>query len=222
MKSNIYRIISGLLFPIVFIVLFFVIGGTDHGTTCWIGFGVTLLVYIIMIAVPLLIPNSQSKYLFGLTNSTVIGIFFVIQFITGLIFMIADFDEWKIALIIEIIIVIVTIFLLIQLLRADEATAEHEKKQQQEALSVKKLVVKTQTILSKTSSKNIKRYVKNVYDELNSCPISSNSKTETIDNIIFLELDDLNKAVLSEDLNSVRNYTESIIALIKERKSSLM
>ena len=101
MKSIIYKIISGILFPVAFVSLFFVIGGTEHGTTCWIGFASIILSYVMLIAVPLFIPNSQSSYLFGTTSGTVTGIFFSVQFVIGLIFVICDFDKWKIALIID-------------------------------------------------------------------------------------------------------------------------
>ena len=53
MKSIIYKIISGILFPVAFVSLFFVIGGTEHGTTCWIGFASIILSYVMLIAVPL-------------------------------------------------------------------------------------------------------------------------------------------------------------------------
>ena len=110
MKSNIYKIISGILFPVAFVSLFFVIGGTEHGTTCWIGFASIILSYVILIAVPLFIPNSQSSYLFGTTSGTVTGIFFSVQFVIGLIFVICDFDKWKIALIIEMVLFVIMIF----------------------------------------------------------------------------------------------------------------
>lgn len=219
MKNNLYRFVSGIIFPIVFVALFFIIGGTEHGTTCWIGFGATLLVYMILIAVPLFIPNSQSSYLFGLTSGTITSIFFVVQFIMGLVFMISDFEEWKIAVIIEIIFVAVSVFLLIQLLRVDEVTAKKENNHQQEVYSVKNLVIKTQTIINRAPNSEIKRCVKAVYDELNSCPTSSNSNVKVIDNNISYALDSLNQAVISSDLNNVKKCASSLVELAKERKA---
>lgn len=219
MKSNIYRIISGILFPIVFVALFFVIGGTEHGITCWIGFGATMLAYIMMIAVPLLIPNSLSAYLFGMTSGTITSIFFVVQFVLGLIFMISDFEKWKIALIIEIVMFVIAILFMLQLLQADETTAKKEVKHQQEVYSVKSLVIKSKMIVDRATDSDIKKCVRNVYDELNSCPTSSNPKVKAIDGSISYSLDVLNQSVMAGDLNSVKASATSVTALIKERKS---
>lgn len=219
MKSNIYRIISGILFPIVFVALFFVIGGTEHGVTCWIGFGSTMIAYIMLVAVPLLIPNSQSAYLFGMTSGTITGIFFAAQFVLGLIFMISDFEKWKIALVIEIILFVITLFFMLQLLQTDESTAKKEIKHQQEVYSVKNLVIKSKMIVDRATDSDIKKCVRNVYDELNSCPTSSNPQVKAIDSSISYSLDVLNQSVMSGDLNNVKASASSVIALIKERKS---
>lgn len=140
MKSNIYKIISGILFPVAFVSLFFVIGGTEHGTTCWIGFASIILSYVMLIAVPLFIPNSQSSYLFGTTSGTVTGIFFSAQFVIGLIFVICDFDKWKIALIIEMVLFVIMIFFTLQLFQIDEATAKKRSKAFTRSLFGEKLV----------------------------------------------------------------------------------
>lgn len=219
MKRNIHRIVSAVLFPLVFVVLFLVIGGTDHGATCWIGFGATLLSYTIIVAVPLLIPNSKSAYLFGLTSSTVTGIFFIVQFVIGLIFMISDFESWKIALVIEIIVIGISIFLLFQLLQFDEATAKKENNQQKEVDSIKKLVVKAQKIINQTTDSDMKRCVKNVCDELVSCPTASSPQAKTLDLLISRALDEMSEEVLSGDMNAVRRSAVSVTALIKERKA---
>lgn len=218
MKSNIYRIISGILFPIVFVALLFVIGGTEHRTTCWIGFASIILSYIMMIAVPLLIPNSQSAYLFGMTSGTITSIFFAVQFVLGLIFMISDFEKWKIALIIEIALFVAVIIFMLQLLQTDEVTAKKETKHNQEVYSVKSLAIKAKMIVDRTTDSEIKRCIRNVYDELNSCPTSSNPKVKAIDGSISYNLDVLNQSVMAGDLNSVKSSAASVTALIKERK----
>ena len=143
MKSNIYKIISGILFPVAFVSLFFVIGGTEHGTTCWIGFASIILSYVMLIAVQLYITNSQS--------GTVTGIFFSVQFVIGLIFVICDFDKWKIALIIEMVLFVIMIFFTLQLFQTDEATAKKEVKHSQEVYSVKNLSLKAKMIFNSTT-----------------------------------------------------------------------
>ena len=194
------------------------IGGTEHGTTCWIGFASIILSYVILIAVPLFIPNSQSSYLFGTTSGTVTGIFFSVQFVIGLIFVICDFDKWKIALIIEMVLFVIMIFFTLQLFQIDEATAKKEVKHSQEVYSVKNLSLKAKMIFNSTTDIEIKKYVKSVCNELNSCPTSSNFQVMAIDDSIGFSLDALSQSVMSGDINSVKASASSVIALIRKRK----
>lgn len=194
------------------------IGGTEHGTTCWIGFASIILSYVMLIAVPLFIPNSQSSYLFGTTSGTVTGIFFSVQFVIGLIFVICDFDKWKIALIIEMLLFVIMIFFTLQLFQIDEATAKKEVKHSQEVYSVKNLSLKAKMIFNSTTDIEIKKYVKSVCNELNSCPTSSNFQVMAIDDSIGFSLDALSQSVMSGDINSVKASASSVIALIRKRK----
>lgn len=218
MKSNIYKIISGLLLPIAFIALFFIIGGTEHGKTCWIAFASVVISYAMLIAVPLFIPNSQSTYLFGVTSGTVTGVFFAIQFVISMIFMISDFEKWKIALIVEMILFAGVIFLLLQLLQADEITAKKEQKHEQEVYSVKNLVFKAKTIFDAATDIEIKKYAKSVYNELNTCQTSSNSQIKMIDETINLNLDNLSQFAMVGDVEKTKSVASSLITLIKKRK----
>ena len=219
MKSNIYRIVSGILFPIVFVTLFFIIGGTEHGITCWIGFASIVISYIMLITTPLFIPNSQNAYLFGMTSGTVTGIFFFIQFIVGLIYIISDFEKWKIALIIEIVLFVIAILFMLQLFQADEATAKNEQEHEQEVYSVKSLTLKAKMIFDNATDLEIKKCTKSIYDELNTCQTSGNTKVKAIDESISLSLDSLNQYVIAGDINSVKAVTSSLKTLIKERKN---
>lgn len=194
------------------------IGGTEHGTTCWIGFASIILSYVMLIAVPLFIPNSQSSYLFGTTSGAVTGIFFSVQFVIGLIFVICDFDKWKIALIIEMVLFVIMIFFTLQLFQIDEATAKKEVKHSQEVYSVKNLSLKAKMIFNSTTDIEIKKYVKSVCNELNSCPTSSNFQVMAIDDSIGFSLDALSQSVMSGDINSVKASASSVIALIRKRK----
>lgn len=218
MKSNIYKIISGLLLPIAFIALFFIIGGTEHGKTCWTAFASVVISYAMLIAVPLFIPNSQSAYLFGVTGGAVTSIFFIIQFVISMIFMISDFEKWKIALIVEIIFFIGVIFILLQLFQADEITARKEQKHEQETYSVKKMLFKANSIFDTATDIEIKKCVKSVCDELSTCPTSSNSQIKAIDETINISLDDLGQFAMVGDIEKTKSIAYSLVALIKKRK----
>ena len=129
-----------------------------------------------------------------------------------------DFDKWKIALIIEMVLFVIMIFFTIQLFQIDEATAKKEVKHSQEVYSVKNLSLKAKMIFNSTTDVEIKKYVKSVCNELNSCPTSSNFQVMAIDDSIGFSLDALSQSVMSGDINSVKASASSVIALIRKRK----
>lgn len=221
MKSTIYNVLSLILFPIAFVALFFVIGGSDHGATCWIGFGFTLFSYLLISLVPLLAPKTKSAHLFGVTSATLNAIYFGINFVIGLLFMIKDFDEWKYPLLVEIILFILFFVYLLQVLRTDEVTAAKEIKHEKEVFAFKELVNKTKMIMDSTNDMQIKKVIQLVYNEINTCSTKSNPSVKEIDEAIEYSLGNLNSAVLSGDLSSVQNAAKSTIALIKKRKNLL-
>lgn len=219
MKSEIYKKVALLIFPIVFVALFLIVGGTEHQPTCWIGFGSTLLSYLAIVCIPRVVPSSKSTYLFTATGSTITGIFFIIQFIAGLVFMISDFEQWKIALIIEVVLFAIEGLIMLKLLQMDEVTAAKETKHNQEAYAVTTLVNRAKMICDSTSDMNIKKCVQNVCDELRTCHTSSNPQVKEIDDAISYGLDMLSQAVLAGDFNRVKSCSQTVIAKVKERKS---
>lgn len=218
MKNNILKVVSTITLPIAFIALFFIYGGADRGVTSWLGFIFSLLFYAIFVAVPLILPASDSTYLFGLTIAKFTGVFFVIGFIFNLLFIFADFENWVIPLTIIIVLLAVFITVLAYLISCDNKTAQKENSLKQNANDVKFLVSKAKIIVDSCYDFEIKRIVKRVYDELISCPVSSNQSVNTIDSSILYQLEDLRMVVASNNRNEVEALVNSIISLIKERK----
>lgn len=116
------------------------------------------------------------------------------------------------------VLFVIMIFFTIQLFQIDEATAKKEVKHSQEVYSVKNLSLKAKMIFNSTTDVEIKKYVKSVCNELNSCPTSSNFQVMAIDDSIGFSLDALSQSVMSGDINSVKASASSVIALIRKRK----
>lgn len=218
MKSNIYNIISQILFPIAFVAMFFIIGGTNHGATCWLGFGFILFSYLLIVLVPLLAPRTKSAHLFGVASSALNGIYFAINFIIGLLFIIKDFDEWKYPLLVEIIIFVLFFIYLLQVLRIDEITGAKEIKHKKEIYVLKELTSKAKIIMDNTNDMEMKKTVQLVYNELNTCQINSNENVKDLDDAISYNLGTLNTAVMSNNVQATQEIALSTIALIKKRK----
>ena len=218
MKSNVYKIITGVIIPIVYTVAFLLIGGTDHGPSAWIGYGFTMFAFIAWLAIPLLTPNSTSSYLFAATSATILGAYLGVQFVTGLILMIGDFENYAIGLVIELIILAIFAVVFFQSLRTDEVTAAKEQKLEAEVSAVRVLVSKSKLIVDRASDFEIRKMAQNVYDEIKSCPVHSNGQVKAIEDSISFSLETLNQAVMSGDKEATATAARNAISLIKERK----
>ncbi len=218
MKSTFLRVLSSVLFPIAFIALFFMWGGSEHGVTCWLGFSFILFSYAATVAIPLLLPKSNSAYIFGLTSARFTIVYFIINLLVGIIFILADFNAWKIALTIEIIILVAFGILFSQLMLSDQNTATKEMRQKAFASDVKKLAIKAKMIMDRTADFETKKTVQRVYTEINSCPINSSPEIIALDESISYNLDLLNQAVMANNSAEISEMVSIIISLVRERK----
>lgn len=218
MKSNIYKIILGILFPVLFVTFFLMFAGTDHGVTCWVGLGFVLFSYCFMMFAPLLTPVSKSTHLFSVTGSSLTSIYFVINLIVGIVFMIWDFEQWKYAVVVEVLLLTVFLVLFLPVLISDETTANKENAQKQDIYAIKTLVTKVKIISGKTTDLEKKKQILKLYDEINSCPSTSNSAVKSIDESIGIGLEKLEIAVFENNNEDFDELIVELMTLTKERK----
>lgn len=218
MKRNIFTGLALLIFPIAFIAVFFLIAGTEHGATCWMGVGFLMLAYAIKILAPLITTQSRESYIMGLTTSKVTTPYFIAQFVYSLILMIGDFEEWKIPLVIEIILSAGFIGYIAYLLVYNERTAVAENKREENVAGIKALISQAKSIYDRAQLPETKKYAKAVYDEINSCPSRTTPELKELDNSIAYALNVFNQTVIYDDAAGARDSANKAIALIKMRK----
>lgn len=220
MKSNIYRIVLRILFPVLFILLFFMFAGTEHGATCWIGFGFILFSYIVMLLTPMFVPESKSSHIFSFTGGTLTSTYFFVNLVPGLIFLIWDFEQWKIAIAIELVLLAAFLAIYLPLLISDEETAQKENYRQAQVQVVKNYLSKVKVIAGRAADMQTRKIILRIVDELNSCPSNTTRATKSVDSRISAELENLEYAVDINDSEEIKMISASLIKLIKERKEA--
>ena len=218
-KNNIFRIIALVVFPVLFIFCFFLLAGFEHGATCWIGFSFIILSTIAYFATPFFLPVSRNTYLFGLTTGALSVIYLAASIFLNLIFLIADFENWKIPLVLELVLITAYMVMVFRLYSANVETAQKENKKQADINQIRTLTAKAKTILNSTVSTETRTMIQRVYDELDTCPLKRNSETDDIDKMIAADLDQLQYAVSMNDMEAVQMVSLRIVQLAKNRKS---
>ncbi len=102
-----------LLFLAVFSTSFFVLGGFKHPASVWISYGFISLSYLITLATPCIVEKDSKAQLLGYSPKAVSIVFFFIEFIVGLIFILVRSESYKASFVVQTIILALYVLILI-------------------------------------------------------------------------------------------------------------
>ena len=72
-KKQVLWILLDLVFFIIFNVVFFVAGGTEHKASVWISYAFIHVAYIMLVITPLLVRKTTNKAVLGFPHSRASG-----------------------------------------------------------------------------------------------------------------------------------------------------
>ncbi len=220
-KKKVLWILLGLIFLIVFNVVFFVLTGTEHSSTVWISYGFIHFAYLMLLVTPFLIRKSSSSAVFGFSLYSISSMYFLIAFIIGIIFIAVNPESYKICLVTNIILAGLYVAMLIYNIIVNESTADSIERHEIELRYVKESSAKLKSILEKTSDRKIKKLVEKAYDTVHSSPIKSNNSVRDIELTVMELIDDLNNSVNSGDTENVKALVNQIVNQAEERNRRL-
>lgn len=221
MKKNILWILLDLVFLIVFNTVFFVAGGTDHNVSVWISYGFIHLSYLLLVITPFLIRKSSSAAVFGFSLYLISSIYFLLEFIVGVIFCLINMESYKPALIVQVIIAGFYAIMLISHLIANESTADSIEKHEIELKYVKDCSARILPLVDMVSDKKTRKKVEAVYDMIHGSPVKSNNSVRQIELDVIDQIDLLEAAVDSNDSDRITVVCKKITRLADERNRQL-
>ncbi len=177
-----------LVFLIVFNVVFFAAGGTEHEASVWISYGFIHFAYFMLMITPFLIRKSTNTAVLGLPLYFISSVYFMIAFVVGLIFIVIHPESYQASLIAQLTVTGIYAVMLLSHMIVNESTADSIERYEMEIRYVKDASSKLKGIMDSVSDKKLQKKVEKIYDLLHSSPIKSN--------------------------NSVRNYELSVLELI--------
>ena len=218
-KVNILWTILNLIFLVVFNVLFFVLGGTEHNTSVWTSYGFIHFAYLMLLLTPLLVRDGKSRAMFSYSINSISTVYFMLQFVTGVIFILVAPESNKAALSVQLCLAALFCALLVGHLIANEHTAAAEEKRQPQIAYIKNASAKLRFLLENISDKETKKIVERVYDALYSSPVKSHPDLIQIENRIIQSINELEREVASGRKNDIKSIAESLLLYIHERNN---
>lgn len=216
-KKGVLWILLDSVFFIVFNVIFFAIIGTDHGAAGWISYVFIMLAYILLIVTPYLVRNSKSKAVFGFSLYVIGSVYFLVELIVGIVFILVTSTSFKVVLLVQILLFGIYAVLLISHMIANEKTAESEGNREYDLQYVKRTSLRLQSIMEGIPDKNLRKKVEKAYDIISSSPVGSNLQAKEIEGQITQLVGDLESAVDGKDAMMVGNIAEQLVSMANER-----
>lgn len=218
-KKNILFILLELVFLAVFNTVFFVVGGAEHPASVWISYGFIHFSYMMILITPFLIRKSSSAAVFGFSLYSISAVYFFVEFLVGLIFILIGSDSYKAALVVQVIIAGFYAIMLIANLIANEYTADSVEKHEEEVAYIKTAAAKVKLLVGTSTDKKVNKEIEKAYDLLHSSPSKSNTSVKALELDILNKIDELKNAVNNDNKDATMSLCKEIISLTEKRNS---
>lgn len=216
-KKDLFTILLDLVFLLVFNIVFFMLGGTDHSAAVWISYGFIHFAYIMVVATPLLIRKSSASSVFGMTIASVSSVYFVVELVIGLVLILINVGSVKGSLLIHIIITGVYLVALLTNLIANEDTANHLQTQENEVAFIKGMSSRVNLLKDRLGDKYANKVIEQVYDLIHSSPSKSCSAAQPYEYDIYNKIGALEQAVKAGNNDESVKIAGEIIVAMEER-----
>ena len=221
MKKNILRYIMYLIFLIVFNAVFFSVGWIERSASVWISYGFIHFAYFMLLLTPNLIRGGKSAAVFGFSLYAVSAAYFLIQFVTGIIFILASPESSKPAFLVQLFIAGIYGITLIANMIFNERTADAEVNRQYQIGYVKDACATLKSSLDRISDKGTKKKVERVYDALYSSPVKSHPDLAQMENRILSSINEIDDAVSEGNNERIISLADSLLTAVNERNMRL-
>jgi len=220
-KTNVLWIILDSIFLVIFNAVFFLAGGVDHYLSVWLSYGFIHFAYFMLLLTPLFIQRGKSVAVFGFSLYSISLGYFLIEFITGIVFILTSPESYKIALLVQLCIAGLYGIILIANMIANEHTADAEEKRQYQIAYVKDASYKIKELLEKTNDKETKNKVEKIYDAIYSSPVKSHASLMQMEQEILVSIDELEKVISTGNKESIISLANTLLSAINKRNMCL-
>ena len=220
-KQNVLWVLLDLVFLVVFNIVFFVVGGTEHEPSAWLSYGFIHFAYLMVVVTPFLTRKSSSSSVFGFTLFAIAVSYFLVELVVGVVFCILNMADYKVALVTQVVLAGIYLAILLSNLIANEETADALQVKEGEVAFIKTGTIRLKGLLSSTGDKQTDKAIETAYDTLRSSPTSSDPSVRQYELAILDDIDGLEAAINNNDLQNARGLAERITSNANERKLHL-
>jgi hypothetical protein len=218
-KINILWIIIDMIFLIIFNVFFFVPGGNRNNASVsiLISYGFIHFAYFMLLLTPFLIRKGKSSAAFGFSLYSISAGYFLIELVTGIVFIVIFPESCAAALLVQVCIAGLYGITLVSNMIANEHTAKGEKKQQNQIAYIKDAASRLKFLMDRVSDNEVKKKVERLYDAVYSSPVKSHPNLAQTEIRVLRSIDELESEISAGNKEKIISLAESLLAMVNER-----
>lgn len=215
-----YRYILELIFPVVFNLLFFLVGGIHHPASVWCCYAFIHLAYAQLLMTPLLIHAGKNAAVFGFSLYSVSAVYFCAEFVVGmsLMFLVRSF---RICLVVQIILAAVYGIFFVANLLTNEHTNAATQRQEMEISYVKSAAARIRLLMESLADPAANKEIEKAYDILHASPTKTVPAAYAVETEIMKKISQLESAVGENAPEKAAVCAKAIVALTEERNQKV-
>lgn len=219
-RKPIFWALLDLAFLVAFNLVFFIIGGFTHTLSVWISYVFIHISYVLLLLTPVLSYKNKAKFILGMSISLISYIYFMINFVCGILFIIFLPEMFIVPLIVNIILLALYVIVLMSVLMTNERTNENLAIHEVEMEYIKNDSSKLKYLLTIVDDKVLSKKIEKAYDVISTSPSHSDSSVKAIENEILTTISALNISI-SVGKDDVYELVSKIIFLANQRNITL-
>lgn len=220
-KTNALWIILDLIFLIIFNAVFFIAGGVEHPASVWISYAFIHFSYLMLVITPFLVRKGSSAAIFGFSLYSISSVYFFVELVTGVIFILISSESYKAALLVQLVIAGLYTVCLISNMIANEHTADSQEKRQHQIDYIKQASSEMSALLNTVNERTMKKRLEKVYDALSTSPVKTHPNVMQLESQILSGIRDLCMSCQSNEGEIALSQVDALLKLIEERNRQL-
>lgn len=218
--NRIADIVKSLIFIVLFNIIFFVSGGAESNAVQWTGYIFIHISYAAILLVTFVFSKQRSPEL-NYPLRAVSGIYFGVDFLVSLIFILISPENLKLEIIIQLVILSVYVYFILKLLMANDETAELLERQNADKKYITESCGRLKVIMENVSDKSLYKKLERAHDIIYASPVKSNDGMKQQENAVLFMIENLKKSVESGNMDECDDLIKRIITVAQERNNGL-
>lgn len=209
-----------LLFVLVFNVIFFICGGAQGKVSQWLGYAFIHISYAALLVTVFCLTKQRSPEL-NVPIDMISTIYFGVDFVVSLIFILAAPDSVKLEVVIQIILLAVYLLLLMVNLMANDATAESTARRSMERKYVMEGSSRLKGLMEQISDRDLYKQLEKAYDVIHASPTKSSDDVIQQELAVLRLIGALEQEAAASNTEECKELIQRIIAVAGERNRIL-